>query len=37
MTKNQFVIIYRFLNQLVIELIFVGIQRPPPPAAENFP
>ena len=35
METDEFLIIYRFLNRLVIELIFVGLHPAPPDAADD--
>ena len=37
MEKGEFLIIYRFLTRLVIELIFVGLHPAPPGTAEDSP
>ena len=37
MEKGEFLIIYRFLNRLVIELIFVGLHPAPPSTADDSP
>ena len=37
METDEFLIIYRFLNRLVIELIFVGLQPAPPSVGGDSP
>ena len=37
METDEFLIIYRFLNRLVIELIFVGLQPAPPSTDDDSP
>ena len=37
METDEFLIIYRFLNRLVIELIFVGLQPAPPSIDDDSP